>query len=452
MAAHDPVPKVLGNRWPDGPKGKELIRLRQEQQDNIREAIKIGREKTDIGPLERNAKKLELQAFLAADNYAAYVEDCGLIVKWLPTFKSGIPPYDAFPNAHFRETTVSDKKAVGKSSAMDESEEQPQEESPRNNLFEGSKTLSQLSTKIERVEVDVETNHKTPRSKGSLSMPRRSFSSTPLKFNSTGHSLQNQFPATPLITKKVNNPVMASAPNSRTRTPNTTTHDVRAFTPSTSPSTDPAVKAALNPSGRISKSCTCTKSGCLKLYCGCFASSSYCDFSCKCQGCKNNAEHVELREAAVYRILTRYPEGFTPKESRSITCTCKKSRCLKMYCDCFAANATCSTRCRCTNCQNFDGSAQLLACRSNQSLLGKSPGPPKSPASQPRRTPLSKQKLSHHSGTIQVGSALSDPTHMRLQEGGHRKKRKSLAFGTPLLKFPVKRTLTPKTSESSGGT
>lgn len=34
-------------------------------------------------------------------------------------------------------------------------------------------------------------------------------------------------------------------------------------------------------------------------------------------------------------------------------CTCKKSRCLKLYCQCFAASALCdSTKCRCESCKN----------------------------------------------------------------------------------------------------
>ena len=37
-------------------------------------------------------------------------------------------------------------------------------------------------------------------------------------------------------------------------------------------------------------------------------------------------------------------------------CNCKKSRCLKLYCDCFAADALCDSGCRCQNCCNLDPS------------------------------------------------------------------------------------------------
>ena len=37
---------------------------------------------------------------------------------------------------------------------------------------------------------------------------------------------------------------------------------------------------------------------------------------------------------------------------KKVTCNCKKSRCLKLYCDCFAASEFCSKDCNCLNCAN----------------------------------------------------------------------------------------------------
>ena len=46
-------------------------------------------------------------------------------------------------------------------------------------------------------------------------------------------------------------------------------------------------------------------------------------------------------------LMTKILENETPG------CTCKKSRCLKLYCQCFAASALCdSTKCRCESCKN----------------------------------------------------------------------------------------------------
>jgi hypothetical protein len=33
-------------------------------------------------------------------------------------------------------------------------------------------------------------------------------------------------------------------------------------------------------------------------------------------------------------------------------CHCKKSRCIKLYCECFATQRMCTTRCKCANCLN----------------------------------------------------------------------------------------------------
>lgn len=40
-------------------------------------------------------------------------------------------------------------------------------------------------------------------------------------------------------------------------------------------------------------------------------------------------------------------------------CSCRKSHCLKKYCECFQAGIFCGTTCRCKDCRNFDGSTAL---------------------------------------------------------------------------------------------
>ena len=87
--------------------------------------------------------------------------------------------------------------------------------------------------------------------------------------------------------------------------------------------------------------CNCKKSKCLKLYCECFASGNYCN-NCNCNACSNNKHSEPARRQAVQATLERNPNAFKPKvqpddaEARhSKGCHCKKSQCLKKYCECF---------------------------------------------------------------------------------------------------------------------
>lgn len=46
------------------------------------------------------------------------------------------------------------------------------------------------------------------------------------------------------------------------------------------------------------------------------------------------------------------------------SCNCKKSKCLKLYCECFANNKFCGPSCACNGCSN-------LADHDNERLLAK---------------------------------------------------------------------------------
>jgi len=95
--------------------------------------------------------------------------------------------------------------------------------------------------------------------------------------------------------------------------------------------------------------CDC-KTKCLKLHCLCFAKGVPCGDWCTCSFCENVEGSAALREA---REASKRLQRKRPK--RRLTgggCHCKKSRCLKRYCDCFREDLKCIAACVCVDCQN----------------------------------------------------------------------------------------------------
>ncbi|XP_043721665.1 uncharacterized protein LOC122669080 isoform X2 [Telopea speciosissima] len=137
-------------------------------------------------------------------------------------------------------------------------------------------------------------------------------------------------------------------------------------------------KASYNNQNEGCKRCNCKRSKCLKLYCECFAAGVYCADPCACQECFNKPEYEDTVLGTRQQIETRNPLAFAPKivqrvsessansgeESNRMTpssarhkrgCNCKRSLCLKKYCECFQSGVGCSEACRCEGCKNVYG-------------------------------------------------------------------------------------------------
>ncbi|XP_058833187.1 protein lin-54 homolog [Topomyia yanbarensis] len=126
----------------------------------------------------------------------------------------------------------------------------------------------------------------------------------------------------------------------------------------------PSIGSAFPDEAYKKRPCNCTKSQCLKLYCDCFANGEFC-YNCNCRDCYNNLDNEEERQKAIRATLERNPSAFKPKvcavsaaedslRQHTKGCNCKRSGCLKNYCECYEAKIPCSGNCKCIGCRNTE--------------------------------------------------------------------------------------------------
>ena len=100
--------------------------------------------------------------------------------------------------------------------------------------------------------------------------------------------------------------------------------------------------------------CNCKNSFCLKRYCECFTRMKYCNSSCQCKNCFNTNLHEKERNEAIKNYISKSPISFKKIniDMNNLCCFCKKSNCLKKYCECYQMGMKCSLNCKCIDCRN----------------------------------------------------------------------------------------------------
>lgn len=174
--------------------------------------------------------------------------------------------------------------------------------------------------------------------------------------------------AIPPVKQSVQQPKHVLATIPRASVPVTSASPENVSPSSTAATTISTNENSSNTNGiRPRKPCNCTKSQCLKLYCDCFANGEFC-YLCNCMNCFNNLENEETRNLAIKACLERNSNAFRPKigKAKDTTgdilrkhtkgCNCKRSGCLKNYCECYEAKIACSTNCKCVGCRNIEES------------------------------------------------------------------------------------------------
>ena len=118
----------------------------------------------------------------------------------------------------------------------------------------------------------------------------------------------------------------------------------------------------------LKQKCTCSKTGCLKKYCYCFAKGIPCE-DCECKNCENkgnknnNNNNINVEEKALYPLINNQINN-----NNNQRCNCTKSNCMKKYCECFKQGLSCNSLCRCMACKNKNNDNNIIPNIQNNNL------------------------------------------------------------------------------------
>lgn len=86
----------------------------------------------------------------------------------------------------------------------------------------------------------------------------------------------------------------------------------------------------------------------------------------------NNIYHVNIGENIYNNNNSAFAQKIEEEKSKKkFSCKCKKSECLKLYCDCFANGEKC-IGCNCCNCSNQIGN-EFVISKTYEEVVGKNP-------------------------------------------------------------------------------